>query len=292
MPQTRLIDRFIPFAAVAMAALWGFWGMFKRVCFVFTVGGVEDMSFGWYVPLFSIYVLWSDRAKLRDAAVAPDGGFSWAGALASIPFLFAALLGTRGLQVRLEQIGFIGLCVTIPWTFFGRRLASLCAFPALFLVFTIPLDAVLNPITVHLRLLASSVAMAILNGLGVEAVRHGTAIISGGAHPFSVDVAEPCSGLRSIMALTALTAAYARFNQPTWLRRGVLFACAVPLAIAGNVVRILTICLVAAFASPEFATGFYHDYSGYVVFVAAVLLMVACGEAISAMANRRKGGAA
>lgn len=261
--------------------LWGFSGMFLRVSQAFNYVR-EDMSFGWYVPLFSLYVLWTDRAGIRKDAARP----SFWGLVASIPFLALALLGTRGLQMRLEQLGFIGLCVTIPWTFFGRQAARHFVFPAAYLLFTIPVSSFLDFFTIRLRLIASSTALGVLKGFGIEAVQRGTAIISQGAHPFQIDVAEPCSGLRSFFALTALTAAYAWFSQTTWLRRGLLFACAAPLAVLGNVVRVLSICLVAAYANPDFALGFYHDYSGYVVFIVAIGAMVAVGEGISKIALR------
>ena len=276
--------RLLPLAVTAAFMLWGFSGMFLRVSQAFNYVR-EDMSFGWYVPLFSLYVLWTDRAGIRKDAAGPS---AW-GLLASVPFLAIALLGTRGLQMRLEQLGFIGLCVTIPWTFFGRRAARHFVFPAAFLLFTIPVSSFLDFFTIRLRLIASSTALAVLKGFGIEAVQRGTAIISQGAHPFQIDVAEPCSGLRSFFALTALTAAYAWFNQPTWFRRGLLFACAAPLAVLGNVVRVLSICLVAAYANPDFALGFYHDYSGYVVFIVAIGAMVAVGEMISKFAVRVKG---
>lgn len=98
---------------------------------------------------------------------------------------------------------------------------------------------------------------------------------------FSIDVAEPCSGMRSLFAMMALTAGYAYFTQPTWIRRGLLFALSIPIAIVGNVSRILSIVLVAATCSSDFAMGFYHDYSGYVVFLVAVFLMVAAGGFIT-----------
>ena len=99
-------------------------------------------------------------------------------------------------------------------------------------------------------------------------------------YSLAVDVAEPCSGLRSLFALMALTAGYAYFNQPTWARRALLFACSIPLAVAGNVARIVSICVLASSTDPQFATGFYHDYSGYIVFIVAIVLMVVAGELI------------
>lgn len=262
-------------------ALWGFSSLFVRLSGIFQ-DPYEDMSFGWIVPVFSLYVLWTERRELRESVGRP----SLVGLLLTLPCAALALLGTRGLQVRFEQVGFIGLCVTVPWALFGRRTAGRCFFPAVYLAFTIPLASFLDVVTIHLRLLASGTALAVLKGFGVEVIQQGTAIYTQGAHPFSIDVAEPCSGLRSIFALMTLTAAYAWFNQPTWPRRLALFACSVPLAVLGNVVRILSICLVGTWADPKFAMGFYHDYSGYIVFIVAISLMVACGEVITRIAKR------
>lgn len=272
--------RAILFLTAVGFMLYGFCGMFSRLRDVFC-DPKEDMSFGWLVPVFALYVLWTSRRELKESIGRP----SVLGLLTCLPCVAVALLGTRGLQVRLEQMGFVGLCIALPWAFFGWRTAKLCVFPALFLLFTVPLSTFLDAVTIHLRLLASGTAFVVLKGFGVEAVQKGTAIIAQGAHPFNIDVAEPCSGLRSLFALMALTAAYSWYTQPTWLRRFALFACSIPLAVLGNVVRILTICLCAAWASSDFAMGFYHDYSGYVIFIVAISLMVACGEVIGRFAE-------
>ena len=268
--------------AVAFGLMvWGFQTLlFSHAPMVFN-DAFEDMSFGWYVPVFSLYVVWSEREKILASA----GRSSWVGLFLALPFLFLGVLGVRGVQVRFEIVAFAGLLVTVPWAFFGRAMAKRLVFPAGFLLFCIPLATYLDVVTVHLRLFATGTAYAILRGFGAGIVRVGT-MLAAADGSFSIDVAEPCSGLRSIFALTALTTGYAYFNQPTWLRRAVLFACAVPLAVFGNVMRILTICLVGRFASADFATGFYHDYSGFVVFIAAILLMVLCGELVTQVAER------
>ena len=220
MRQISKSKRLMPFLVTVGFMLYGFGGMFIRLQQVFS-NPQEDMSFGWLVPIFSIYVLWTSRHDLKKSVGLPS---VW-GLLACLPCMAVALLGTRGLQVRMEQVGFVGLCVAIPWAFFGWRTAKLCFFPAIFLLFTVPLSTFLDTVTIHLRLLASGTAFMALKGFGVEAVQQGTAIISQGEHPFNIDVAEPCSGLRSLFALMALTAAYAWHTQTTWLRRFLLFAC-------------------------------------------------------------------
>ena len=264
-------------AALALGSLvWGFWDMLTVHAPNMFRNPQEDMSFAWYVPLLSAYVLWTERKKLVEAVSSP----SWAGLLMSLPLLAVGFLGSRGLQLRLSIVAFAGLLITVPWAVYGRAMAARMLFPAAFLLFCMPMATFLDVVTVHLRLLASSVAFAVLKGFGADVIRSGTSIAAADG-TFAIDVADPCGGLRSLFALMALTGGYAYFNQRTWLRRGSLFAASVPIAIIGNVFRILSICLVAAYASNDFATGFYHDYSGYVVFIVAIALMVGTGELIS-----------
>ena len=264
-----------------LAMLWGYRLMLTaHLPWVFS-DPQEDMSYGWYIPVFSLYVLWVERKKILASLGAP----SLCGLLVLLPSAFAGFLGVRGIQVRLEIVGFVGMLFGLVWTFFGFRAVRRVLFPFGFLLFCLPLHTYLDLVTIHLRLLAVSVGYSVLCGVGVDVVREGTMLLSPSG-VFSVDVAEPCSGMRSLFAMMALTAGYAYFTQPTWLRRGILFALAIPIAVLGNVMRILTIVLVAATCSADFAMGFYHDYSGYVVFLVAILLMVATGGLITKGAER------
>lgn len=242
---------------------------------------MEDMSFGWYVPVFSLYVIWSERRKIAESVGNPS---LW-GLLTILPFAFAGFLGARGTQVRLEIVGFVGMLLGLVWAMFGMKAMRQVLFPVLFLLFCLPLHTYLDLVTIHLRMLAVSIGYGVLQGCGVDIVREGTMLVSP-VGAFSIDVAEPCSGMRSLFAMMALTAGYAYFTQPTWLRRGLLFALSIPIAVIGNVSRIVSIVAVAATCSSDFATGFYHDYSGYVVFLVAVFLMVAMGGLITKGAEK------
>ena len=266
---------------IVAAALCAYHGMFVRLANVFSAPH-EDMSHGYVVPLFSLYVLWCERKRLRERAGSP----AWGGLLLMAPALLLLFFGSRGLQVRMEAVSFILFMVAVPWALWGRAAAKVCVFPALFLCFVIPMTTYLDFFTVHLRLFASSFAVGVLNGCGLEVVRHGTAIEATGAAKFAIDIAEPCSGLRSLFALMALTAAYGWFAHRTWARRLALFACSIPIAVMGNVMRIVSICLVAAVCNADLALGFYHDYSGYVIFIVAILLMLACSDVVARVATR------
>ena len=264
-------------AAVLAVVLFGFRAMiFNHLPGVFTAPE-EDMDYAWFVPLFSLAVLWTERRLLSGSLGAP----SFWGVLAAVPCLALGLLGTRGLQVRFELLAFIGLIVAVPYAIFGRECAKRVAFPAACLLFCMPLASYLSIFTVHLRLLASAVAGGILSVFFDGVVREGNliglsdVIIDGS--PFVIDIASPCSGLRSIFALMAISVGYGYFTQPTWTRRAILLVLSLPIAILGNIVRIMSICIVAKSADPAFALGFYHDFSGFVVFAVALLLMVAAG---------------
>lgn len=258
------------------SALWGFRLMLVDHLPTAFRGELDDLSYGWYIPLFSLYVLWRERREI----VASIGEPSLAGVLLLVPAFCLGFLGIRGYQVRFELLGFIGFLIALPWIFFGRATAKRVLFPALFLLFCMPLHSFLDIVTIHLRLLAVSVAYGVMKGVGVDIVREGTMLASSSGS-FAIDVAEPCSGLRSLFAMAALTAGYAYFTQPTWIRRGILLALSIPIAVVGNIARIFTIVAIASTCSSDFATGFYHDYSGYVVFLVAIALMVACGELVA-----------
>jgi exosortase len=99
--------------------------------------------------------------------------------------------------------------------------------------------------------------------------------------PTGMDVADPCSGLRSLLAMTALTAVYAFFTQKTLLKKWILFMASIPLAVIGNIARIVTIAIVSEAIGGKVAIGLYHDFSGYILFTASITMMVLIGMFIN-----------
>lgn len=277
----ELRSRCLLFAAAFVAVVVGYHLMFLRHAPGAFSSPEEDMSYAWYVPLFSLYVLWCERRRIIETIADP----SWIGLFLSLPAMFIGFLGIRGSQLRLEILGFALTIIALAWTYFGRKTAARIAFPSLFLCFCMPFATYLDVVTVNLRLLTVSVSTAILDAFGADVVRSGT-VIAAADGSFGIDIAAPCSGLRSLFALMALTAGYAYFNQPGWARRVLLFAFSVPIAIVGNIARILSIAFVGSCFSPDFATGFYHDYSGYVTFIVAIGFMLGTSTLISRGAEK------
>lgn len=266
--------RWAALAVLAVAGWFNYRAMISYTMMMFSEP-LEDMSHGWLVPFVSLGALWSQRKALREAA----GGPCWRGVLWVAGFLVVAWFGGRGAQSRLEQVSLIGLIWALPYALWGKGMERVMRFPAAYLAFTIPVSSFVDFFTIHLRIFSSALATGLLNGVGIVVERSGTALFSRvpGAE-FNVDVADPCSGVRSLFAMMALTAAYAFFTQKSLLRKWVLFGCSVPIAMVGNMVRIMSICLIATWFGQEVATGYYHDYSGYVVFLVGVSLMLKAGD--------------
>jgi len=231
-----------------------------------------DMSHGWLIPLVSLYIVWWKRQALLDA----PKGLSWAGLGVVVFGLLLYLVGLRVQQTRLVLLSLMVLLWGIPYFLYGKHTARVLAFPCSYLVFCIPMTF-LDALTFPLRLISSSVSEVLLNGIGISVTRIGTAMHINTGKGFSLDVTHPCSGLRYLLAMVALTTAYAYFTQTSSVKRAVLSVSAIPLAMAGNIARITLIAVVGVMFGENFALGFYHDYSGYVVFGVATLLMLGVG---------------
>ena len=235
-----------------------------------------NYSHGWLVPFISLWLVWRRRKEL----LAAEKQGSYSGLAVILAALAMHWIGARGELPQLSVVGFIGLLWGIPFYLFGRPVARIAFFPCVYLLFAVPLGF-LDSLTFPLRMLATIVSAEMLNGLGIPVVRIGTALHSTVGQGFSLDVADPCSGIRSLMAMMAVAAAYAYITQPTAGRRWALFLSAIPMAVVGNIGRILAIGLVANWFGMRAAMGVYHDYSGYVFYAFAIGSMLLVDRLLS-----------
>lgn len=234
-----------------------------------------DFAHGWIMPLVSVAVIYRQRHAIASATKQP----SLAGGALLACSLALHWASYRAQQPRISLIALTGVLWSTPFFLYGWQVAKLLLFPAgyLLLCFT---SYFLVELTLPLRLAASRLSVVVLQGLGIAAVRRGTAIFSAAGGGFQFDVADACSGLRSLVVMTALAAPYAYFTLPGLWQRWLLFVLSVPLAMLANMLRIVTLALVAQFFGQELALKIYHDFSGYLVFIIAVLLLVSTGRLI------------
>jgi exosortase len=217
-------------------------------------------SYGLLVPPLAGYIVYLQKRTIFGIPAQPDlRGLAFV-LLACLTFLF----GRVAAEFFLVRISFVFLLAALVWTFWGLQRLKALAFPLLLLATSVPLPAlVYNSVSAPLQLFASFLATNLAQALGVTVYRDGNIIQLANT---TLGVAEACSGLQSLLALAVASLLLGfLMNGGIW-RRALLFALSLPLAIAVNIVRVTGTALLADWR-PELAEGFYHFFSGWLVFL-------------------------
>ena len=262
--------------ALLLLIAWLYSSILARL-FLQWVGPSHDPNFehGVFVPLFALFVLWQDRKKLSVIAPAP----SWAGLPLLVLSLLMLVLGVLGAELFFSRVSLLillaGLIILFRgWTFFRAIL-----FPWAFLILMIPIPTlILQQVTFPLQLLAAKLATALLEVVGVAVLRQGNVIVLAS---MPLDVAEACSGIRSLLTLVTLAIIYGYLLETRLWVRVILALSAVPIAVAANSFRIFGTGLLVQYWDPDKAEGFFHSFSGWLIFVVALILLFAVHRAIS-----------
>jgi exosortase len=229
----------------------------------------EDPNFshGFFVPLFSVFVVWQERARLSRLASKP----SWFG-LAIVAFGMGTLIvGQMGAELFLTRTSLLIALAGLIVLFYGWIFLRALLFPWAFLFLMVPMPAIIfNQITFPLQLLASRVSAAILPFFGVPILREGNVII---LPSMALEVAEACSGIRSLMSLVTLSIIYGYLLEKRLWVRYLLAAASIPIAVAANSVRIIGTGLLVQYWDPEKAEGYFHASWGWIIFVISLILL-------------------
>jgi exosortase len=222
---------------------------------------IPDYSHGFLVPFFAIFLLWDKRIILANTPIRP----TWRGIPLVLMAIGILILGVYGVELFTARMSFVFLTAGIVWTLFGWPMLRELRFPLLVLVLAIPFPAIVfNQITFPLQLFASRVASQILPLLGVPVLLEGNVIQ---LPVMKLEVAEACSGIRSLMSLFTLAVFYGYFLERTTRGRVLLALASIPIAVTANVFRIVGTGLCVQYWDPDKALGFFHEFSGWVMFV-------------------------
>ncbi|MGC9158362.1 MAG: exosortase A [Terracidiphilus sp.] len=245
---------------------------------------IPDFSYGFLVPLFSAYLVWKERRSLLHTKIAP----SRSGVAVVVLGLLVLLLGVYGAELFLSRISLVILLAGLVLSFAGWRFLAELRFPLLVLLLAIPIPAILfNQITFPLQILASKLASDLLPLFGVPVLREGNVIV---LPLMRLEVAEACSGIRSLMSLFTLAIFYGYFMERSIWRRIVLALASIPIAIAANAVRILGTGLCVQYWNPDKAVGFFHEFSGWVIFLVSLTCLYILHRAMCLFPAKRRQG--
>ena len=244
----------------------------------------EDYNHGFVVPLFSAYLIWQDRDRLRRLATHPS---LW-GIVVLGTGLLMFVVGSAGAELFLQRLSMVIVLSGLLLLVLGAEYLGALAFPVAFLVFAVPIPAVIrNVIAFPLQLFAAQTATLCLSAAGVPVMREGNVIALAQT---TLEVADACSGIRSLQALLALAAVYGYLTERKTWKRLVLFLSAIPIAIAANAFRVSGTGFLAHFFGLEMAQGFYHSLAGYLMFGVAFVGMLAMGSLLNRVAPDKREG--
>jgi len=241
----------------------------------------DNYSHGFLIPVISGYLLWQMRSEIRETELRP----SWAGlplfVAGLLMFLFGQLAGeafTMRCSLLVVGAGVLLFCG-------GTPLFKTVRFPFCYLFYMVPLPYLLyDAVAFPLKLFVSRASVLALNLIGVPALREGNVISLVNT---TLEVADACSGIRSLVSLFALATALAYVSQKGLLRQSVLVLLALPIAIFANGVRVIGTGILASRFGAEAAQGFFHEFAGMVIFGVAMALLILSSAVLAKIGSKR-----
>jgi len=230
--------------------------------------GINDnYSHGYLIPPLAGYLIWERRQQLR--AVPPNG--TWFGLVVVLGSLLLLLAGRLGAELFLTRMALLGTLVGGVLFVLGWGHLRMLVFPLGVLLLMIPIPAILfNQVVFPLQLVASRAGEAALSGAGIPVLREGNIIILANT---TLEVAEACSGIRSLVSLLTLAIVFGYFTDSRPGVRLAIALSAIPVAIAANALRVAGTGIAAHYYGSAAAEGFFHSFSGWIVFIAAFAML-------------------
>ena len=264
----------------------------------------ENYSHGLLIPFVIGYILWAERGRL---AALPERPRVWWGAAAVAAALLTLWVGTAGAELFTQRTSLVLLLAGLAVYFRGWRLLRAVSVPLLLLLLAIPIPTIVfNKVAFPLQLFASQCAVWAMRAFDIPVLREGNVIELyplGSTTTKRLEVVEACSGIRSLMTLVTLAVVFAYFTTPTdeggtggrrfelfrAARSVLIVLAAVPIAIVTNAARVSGTGVLARYYGTEVADGFFHEFSGWVIYIVAFLLLFAFGWLLDRF-NPSRGG--
>lgn len=280
-PAAALQHPFAPFGIVALGALALYVPSFRDL--LNGIWGTDQQGHGPLVLAISLWLLWRKGPELLALPDQPARGAGW-GCFA-IAMLLYAFGRTQGIQM-FEVGSLIWLVVSALLLFRGQAALKVVWFPLFFMLFMVPLPGVVvDTLTQPMKLAVSTVAEWILWNVGYPVARTGVILQVG---PYQLLVADACAGLNTLLTLEALGLLYLNLvRHESALRNITLAILIVPISFAANVIRVIALTLITYHFGDEAGQGFLHGFAGMVLFMAALMLIIAADSATRAVVRTR-----
>jgi exosortase len=234
-----------------------------------------NYSHGWLIVPIAAYLTWERREQLSALPLRPS---KW-GLVALVCGIIGLAAGTLAAETFVARISLVLSVVATIWYACGAAHVIALRFPLAFLLLMIPIpDIIFNRMAFPLQLIASDLGAQSLAAAGIPVYREGNVI---NLARLNLDVAEACSGIRSLISLFTLSLLYGYFAEPRMVIRVVLVLATIPVAILANGLRVAATGFAAHYYGAQAAEGFFHSFSGWIVFLVAGVALLALRQALT-----------
>lgn len=240
-----------------------------------------NYSHGFLVPPIALFLIWKKRNQLK----AIEKEKSHSGFIIFLVGLFIYIMGTAGVEYSSVRFSLVTVIFGLVLYFFGKEFMKQIWFGIIFLLFMIPIPYVIYyALAFPMQMLSTKVSVFALHLVGVPALREGNIIYLPG--DYALEVAEACSGLRSLVSLLALGALLAYLLQKSKIKQVILFLSTVPIAIVANFFRVFVTAVGAYAISIKLAENFLHEVSGIFVFLVSTFLLLGVSLVLSMLGRK------
>jgi exosortase len=235
-----------------------------------------------------LWIAWRKRYVLREIAEDYITGKNLISLLILIFGILLYLFGRRQNYLLFSSLSLIPVLWGLTGFLYGKQFTKALAFPILYLILLIPPPfAILDSITLPMRYGIASMTESFLQFIGYPISRNGLMLTIGYNDIF---MGAPCSGFRSLITMISLVMVYVYMTKGSRFKKILLVSFITPAALLGNFIRVVTLCLVTFYFGEEAGQGFFHNFSGIVIFIITISGLLIIESIYDSIAKRTSAG--
>ncbi len=232
----------------------------------------SDYTHAYFILPVFFWLVMRKRTVLREAVQQSDHGTNLTGLSILLVGIFLFIFGSHYDYRFITTLSLLPVLYGMLRYLYGLNVTKILSFPLFYLILLVPIPVgIIDSITLPMRYALSIVTETILKIFHYPIAREGLLLSIGQNELF---MGQPCSGFRSLVTMFSLSLVYVYLSKGSLSKKSLLLVSVVPLAVLGNLIRIIALCLITYHFGEEAGQGFFHNFSGIVMFLFIILGLI------------------